>query len=77
MAVPEPRPTAFLQVEAPDLPISNAYNTMVGHIIGIASGYLAVFILGLNGSDSVFVVHHMSAGRMWASVIAVLLTLAV
>jgi hypothetical protein len=69
-------PTAFLQVEAPDLPMSRPYNTVVGHIVGIASGYLAVFVLGLNSSDSVFVVHHTSAGRVWASVIAVSLTLA-
>lgn len=69
-------PTAFLQAQAPDLPMSKLYNTLVGHFVGIVAGYLAVFLLGLDSTDSVFAIHHLSAGRMWASVIAVSLTLA-
>lgn len=69
-------PTAFLQAEAPTLPMSRLYNTLIGHLVGIIAGYLAVIMLGLNGADSVFVIHRVTVGRMWASVIAVTLTLA-
>lgn len=69
-------PTAFLQAQAPDLPMSRLYNTIAGHFIGIIAGYISIFILGLNGSDATFVIHYLTAGRMWASVIAVTLTLA-
>jgi hypothetical protein len=69
-------PTAFLQAEAPSLRMSKLYNTLVGHFVGIVAGYFAIIALGLNGADSVFVIHHVSPGRMWASVIAVTLTLA-
>lgn len=68
-------PTAFLQAQAPDLPMSRLYNTIVGHLIGIIAGYISVFMLRLDGSDATFVIHHLTAGRMWASVIAVTLTL--
>lgn len=69
-------PTAFLQAEAPALRMSKLYNTLAGHLVGIVAGYAAIAALGLNGVDSVFVIHQVSAGRMWASVIAVTLTLA-
>ncbi len=69
-------PTAFLQVQEPELPMSRLYNTVVGHFIGIAAGYLAIFLLGLDSTGSVFAIRHLTKGRMWASVIAVSLTLA-
>ena len=55
--------------------MSRLYNTIVGHLIGIIAGYISVFMLRLDGSDATFVIHHLTAGRMWASVIAVTLTL--
>lgn len=69
-------PTAFLQAQAPDLQMSRLYNTIAGHSIGIIAGYISVFALGLNGFDGGFVIQHLSTERMWASVIAVTLTVA-
>ncbi|HZD44386.1 MAG TPA: hypothetical protein VE134_10055, partial [Methanomicrobiales archaeon] len=39
-------PSFFLQVESPHLVSARAYNTVVGHLIGIATGYLAIFVFG-------------------------------
>lgn len=42
-------PTAFLLFYTPLLPASSPRNTMGGHLIGAAAGYLALVLFGLTG----------------------------
>jgi hypothetical protein len=36
-------PTAYELVELPQLPSARAYNIIVGHLIGLGAGFLAVY----------------------------------
>ncbi len=67
-------PTAFLQATTPQLPSARPYNVVVGHAMGIVAGYTSVFLLGVSGDPSVFAAHSLTPGRVWASVLAVMLT---
>ena len=40
-------PTAFLLFYTPRAPVSSPKNTLVGHLIGAAAGYLALVVFGL------------------------------
>ncbi|MFC4453881.1 HPP family protein [Deinococcus sonorensis] len=68
-------PTAFLQAETPDQPSARPYNTLVGHLIGLLSGFLAVWLTHASSAPSVLSAHVLTAPRVWASVLAVILTL--
>jgi CBS-domain-containing membrane protein len=69
-------PTAWLQVEDPDLPAARPWNTVVGHLCGLLCGYLSVFLAGASDLPSVLVAHILSPERVAASVLALTLTLA-
>jgi len=68
-------PTAFLQSETPDQPSARPYNSIVGHLIGLMAGFLAVWVVGASNAPSVLSAHVLTAPRVWASVLAVGLTL--
>ena len=68
-------PTAFLQVTAPLQANARFYNTLVGHLIGVAAAVGAVLLLGADGEPSVFVQKELFPLRVWASALAVALTL--
>ncbi len=68
-------PTAFLQVEAPDQPASRIYNTVVGHAIGIMAGVAAVLVLHAGQAPALFATHHLVPVRVWASGLAIVLTM--
>jgi CBS-domain-containing membrane protein len=68
-------PTAFLQAASPQHPSSRFYNTVAGHAIGIVAGLLAVLALGASAEPSVFASHQLFPHRVWASALAIALTL--
>ena len=47
MVFPSLGPTAFLFFFTPTLPTASPRNTIYGHIIGIACGYVALWLMGL------------------------------
>ncbi|HLZ71807.1 MAG TPA: HPP family protein [Dehalococcoidia bacterium] len=69
-------PTAFLQAEYPAHRTARLYHVIAGHGVGLAAGLIAVWLVGASSSSSVLVVHHLTAARTWAAVIAVALTIA-
>ncbi len=68
-------PTAFLQTEAPDQPASRFYNVTIGHAVGLISGYAAVFLFRADATPALFAAHQLVAPRVWASVLAIVLTM--
>ena len=68
-------PTAFLQAELPQLPSSRLYNTIVGHLLGMGAGLLAVALLGASTAPSVLATGELTPIRLWAAVLAIFLTL--
>jgi hypothetical protein len=50
---PSLAPTAFLQLQSPMHPSSRPYNTVAGHLIGLAAGCLAVALLGASRAPGV------------------------
>jgi len=64
-------PTAFLLFYAPTLPTASPRNTLCGHLVGAAAGYLSLAIFGLLDSGPAIVV-----GVSWARVGAAALSLA-
>ncbi len=69
-------PTAFLQVEDPELRVARLYNTVVGHIVGIFAGLISVFLLHLSHAPSPMVTGILTTDRILASTFAVALTIA-
>ncbi len=70
-------PTAFLQAEYPDHRTASIRNVIAGHAIGLGMGILAVLLVGANDSSSVLATDLVAPVRVWATVIAVALTMAV
>lgn len=66
-------PTAYEIVEKPKLPSSRPYNVVVGHFIAVLAGFAAIFIARAWSVPSVSV-HGVPFLRVWAAVIAALLT---
>lgn len=69
-------PTAFLQTETPQQPSAQPYNVVVGHLSGLLMGFLAVWVMHAANAPGVLSSHELTAPRVWASVLAVGLTLA-
>jgi hypothetical protein len=70
-------PSAYIQAENPAQPESRFYNTVVGHVIGLAAGFVAVFAASAWDAPAVLQTKQLVPERVWASVIAVGLTLLV
>lgn len=68
-------PTAYLQAEVPGKPSSRFYNTVVGHLVGLAAGVAAVLLLGGDGAPPVLADKELSAVRVGAAVVASGLTM--
>lgn len=69
-------PTAFLQVEDPELRSGRFYNTVVGHLIGLCAGLAAVFLFHANRAASPMATDVLAPSRILASTVAVALTIA-
>ncbi len=68
-------PTAFLQAEVPDHRMARFRNTVLGHLIGLGTGYLAVFLLHAEDASSVLATGHLTPVRIAAAALAVGLTI--
>jgi hypothetical protein len=75
--VPSLGPTAYLVAENPGHPTSRFYNTVVGHLVGLGTGFLAVALLDAWQAPAVLVDHKLVLVRMLAAVIAISLTLGI
>lgn len=67
-------PTAYELVEKPKDPSSRAYNIIVGHLVGLGAGFLAVYLLNAWQEPNVPLTGIVSATRVWAVVIGAVLT---
>ncbi len=68
-------PTAFLQAETPEQPASSFRSTVLGHAVGLAAGFAAVYLFGQADAPSVMATEHLTLARVGASVVAVALTM--
>jgi len=69
--------TGFEQIEKSRTPSARPYNVVVGHFAGIAAGFAAVSMLRVWHDPAVLSTHQLTAGRMWAAVLAVVFTVSV
>lgn len=68
-------PTAFLQVETPDQRSARFYNTVVGHLLGLGAGLLAVTLLGTGDAPPVLSTNQLTPVRVWGAVLAIALNM--
>ena len=66
-------PTAYEMIETPQRKSARLYNILVGHALGVLSGYIALFVTGAwyvpkVGAEGV------PSARIWAVVVAAMLT---
>lgn len=67
-------PTAYELVEQPQLRSARTYNIVVGHLIGLGAGFLALYVLHAWAAPNIISAGVVSADRLWAVVIAATLT---
>lgn len=67
-------PTAYELVEQPQVRSARAYNIIVGHLIGIGAGFLAVYLLNAWSEPNVISTGIVSTRRLWAVAMAAALT---
>ncbi len=68
-------PVAFLMAEYADSRAARFSQVVAGHAIGLAAGLTAVTLLGLRVSSLPTTTGHLSLPRVWASAVAVGLTI--
>ena len=68
-------PTAFIQAHRPRSNVARFYNTVAGHLIGIVAGFACVFVIGAAEAPSVASIDHSVLPRVFASALAVTLTM--
>lgn len=66
-------PTAYLIAAYPDVPTSRPYNCLVGHLVGMGSGFAAVAVFDAWGSPLV-PLNDVSLPRLGAATLAIGLT---
>lgn len=69
-------PTAFLLFYTPTNPAASPRNTIIGHAVGAAAGYLALVIFGLT-NDPPALATEVTSGRIAAAAVSLALTSAV
>jgi CBS-domain-containing membrane protein len=72
--IPSLGPTAYLQAEMPAHPSTRFYNTVTGHLIGLAMGFVSVMVFNAWQSPSPLLDHQLDMTRVWASALALTLT---
>ncbi len=70
-------PTAFLQVEDPEVRMARFYNTVVGHLIGLSAGVLSVLLLRADRAPVALGAAYIAPVRILASALAIALTIAI
>ncbi len=69
-------PTAYLLARYPDLATSRVYNSIVGHLVGLAGGFFAVAIFNA-WQAPIVPLNDVTAPRIWAATVAVGFTILV
>ncbi|HEV2399830.1 MAG TPA: HPP family protein [Candidatus Sulfotelmatobacter sp.] len=60
------------------MPLSaKTYNVIVGHLVGLGAGFLSLWPLGAWNAPKVAMAGFVSSPRLWAAVVAVVITTAV
>jgi len=67
-------PTAYELIEQPQLRSARTYNVIVGHLLGVACGFLALYLMHAWSEPNVLSTGIVSPGRLWAVTIAATLT---
>jgi hypothetical protein len=67
-------PTIYLQTEKPADPSARFYNVVLGHLLGLAAGFAAVFLLGAYNDPVPLVDKQITWARVGAAVVALGLT---
>jgi len=67
-------PTAYELVEQPQLRSARPYNIVVGHLIGLGTGFFAVYVLNAWSAPNVLSAGIVSTQRLWAATLAASLT---
>ena|GEM_PF-1702521 len=67
-------PTAYELVEKPLDRSARAYNIIVGHLVGLGSGFLALYLTQAWQSPNVALAGTVDPARMWAAVLAAVFT---
>jgi hypothetical protein len=69
-------PTIFLQTVTPNEASARIWNTLVGHAIGIAAAFAALFLFGAEHAPAAMSFGSITLGRIGATALAVGITIA-
>jgi hypothetical protein len=72
--IPSLGPTAYLQAEIPAHPSAKLYHVIIGHAVGLAGGFLAVFLFQAWQDPVLLTDHQLTSARVFAASLALLLT---
>ncbi|MGH9717389.1 MAG: HPP family protein [Candidatus Acidiferrales bacterium] len=67
-------PTAYELVEQPQLRSARSYNIIVGHLAGLGSGFLAIYVFNAWNSPAVLSAGVLTTNRLWVVALAAALT---
>jgi HPP family len=67
-------PTAYELVEQPQIRSAKAYNVIVGHLVGLGAGFLALYVLKAWTAPNVLSSGDVSSKRLGAAILAASLT---
>jgi HPP family len=67
-------PTAYELVERPRDRSARTYNIIVGHLVGLGSGFLALYLMHAWNTPNVLLTGVVDPARLWAVVLAAVLT---
>lgn len=70
-------PTIAIQAQAPDTRVARPWNVVVGHAIGAIVGFASVWLTGAVRQAPVNVAHQITAARLVAAALAVMLSMAI
>jgi len=67
-------PTAYEVVEQPQMKSARTYNVVVGHLVGLGSGFLGLWIVNAWRVPKLLPSGHLAWDRMWAIALAAIFT---
>jgi HPP family protein len=67
-------PTAYELVEQPQLRSAKPYNVIVGHLVGLGTGFLGLFVANAWAAPNVLTSGTVATARLWAVAVAAALT---
>lgn len=67
-------PTAYEVIEQPQMKSARLYNVIVGHLVGLGSGFLGLWIVNAWHTPKLLPSGHLSWDRMWAVALAAIFT---